>query len=190
MPLFHILVYLSYRTASKKNPIQHASTYTNINESKACIGCFLDISKGFDTLNTEILLHKLSRHGVRNDSNAWFQSYLSNRNQIVNVNNKKSYVNQVHMGVPQGTVLGPLLFLVYVNDISSSIPDTFLSMYADDSSVVVTGKTVHEAVVKLNICLNKLSHWFEVNRLVINTSNSAVMIFGTKIQPVLLKISM
>ena len=154
--------------------------YSKMNESKVCIGCFLDISKGFDTLKTEILLHKLCRHGVRNESNAWFQSYLSNRNQIVNVNNKKSYVNRVHMGVPQGTVLGPLLFLVYVNDISSSIPDTFLSMYADDSSAVVNGTTVHEAVVKLNICLNKLSHWFEVNRLVINTSKSAVMIFGTK----------
>ena len=61
-----------------------------MNESKVCIGCFLDISKGFDTLNTEILLHKLCRHGVSNESNAWFQSYLSNRNQIVNVNNKKS----------------------------------------------------------------------------------------------------
>ena len=164
--------------------------YSNINESKVCIGCFLDISKGFDTLNTEILLHKLSTHGVRNESNAWFQSYLSNHNQIVNVNNKKSYVNQVPMGVPQGTVLGPLFFLVDVNDIFSSIPNTFLSMYADDSSAVVTGNTVHEAVVKLNICLNKLSYWFEVNRLVINTSKSAVMIFGTKKQPVLLKILM
>ena len=60
-------------------------------------------------------------------------------------------------------------------------------MYADDSSAVVTGNTVHEAVVKLNICLNKLSYWFEVNRLVINTSKSAVLIFGTKKQPVLLK---
>ena len=77
------------------------------------------------------------------------------------------------MGVPHGTVLGPLLFLVYANDISSSIPDTFLSMYADNSSDVVPGNTLHEAVVKLNICLNKLSHWFEVNCLVI-------MIFGTK----------
>ena len=97
-----------------------------------------------------------------------------------NVHNKQSNINQVHMGVPQGTIPGPLLFLVYVNDFSSSIPDTFLSMYADDSSAVVTGNTVLEAVVKLNICLNKLSHWFEVNCLVINTSKSAVMIFGTK----------
>ena len=76
----------------------------------------------------------------------------------LNVHNKQSNINQVHMGVPQGTIPGPLLFLVYVNDFSSSIPDTFLSMYADDSSAVVTGNTVHEAVVKLNICLNKLSH--------------------------------
>ena len=154
--------------------------YSNINAGKVCISCFLDISKGFDSLNTDILIQKLTSHGVSDSSISWFKSYLTGRNQIVKFNNISSQTNTVRLGVPQGTVLGPILFLIYVNDLSAFVKDVFITMYADDSSIVATGNSVAEASSNLNISLNKISQWFTRNRLLINASKSNVMVIGIR----------
>ena len=151
----------------------------SINSNKISAACFIDLSKGFDTLNPEILLHKLKSLGIKDHSFNWFKSYLTHRKQIVSSNNALSQSNDLKMGVPQGTVLGPVLFLIYMNDLSLNISDSLLTMYADDTTVTCCGKTIDEACNKLNHCLSSISRWFTVNRLVINTEKSNFMIIGT-----------
>ena len=105
----------------------------------------LDLQKAFDTVDHEILLKKLSAAGLSIPATSWFGSYLKDRNQFVELNNTKSDLNPVTCGVPQGSILGPLLFLLYVNDMTSSVEKCCnLYLYADDSGLSVSGKNVKE----------------------------------------------
>ena len=131
-------------------------------------GIYLDLSKAFDTVDHTILLHKLKHYGIRGLPLQWFQSYLSNRQQYTVANGAKSELRQVEYGVPQGSVLGPLLFLIYVNDISASTGNNKLRLFADDSNVFVIAKD--PATLKTNmiqVILN-LCEWFNANKLTIN----------------------
>ena len=171
--------YLKYHSTQTALHYFTDNLYSNIDSGKIGIACFLDLSKGFDTLNIDILIDKLSKHGISSDI-TWFKSYLSSRHQIVFSNNNYSEINVVNIGVPQGTVLGPILFLVYINDFSSVIKDAILSLYADDSSMAVFGDNIADATDKLTVCLDNAAHWFKANRLIINTSKSNVMVFRTR----------
>ena len=140
--------YLKYHSTQTALHNFTDNLYSNIDPGKIVIACFLDLSKGFDTLNTDILIDKLSKHGISSDI-TWFKSYLSSRHQIVFSNNNYSEMNVVNIGVPQGTVLGPILFLVYINDFSSVIKNAILALYADDSSMAVFGDNIADATDKL-----------------------------------------
>lgn len=140
---------------------------------------FMDLSKAFDTLNHNILLSKLQFYGVYDDSLQLFRSYLQNRIQYVVINNTESDHLPISTGVPQGSILGPLLFLIYINDIAcSSSLFSFLS-YADDTTLTSSVKTLKSRNVSFKISseLSKVSDWLIANRLCLNVDKTKLMIF-------------
>ena len=106
------------------------------------LGVYLDFSKAFDTVNHSILLQKLQHYGIRGIAYEWVKSYLDNRKQFVSFSGYKSPLNIINCGVPQGSILGPLLFLLYINDLPSIAKNVFMCMFADDTNVFLTGKNL------------------------------------------------
>ena len=154
--------------------------FKNINEGRTTLATFIDLRKAFDTVNTEILIRKLHCAGIRGNVLKWCSSYLSNRFQCTFVNGVKS--NQLHVtcGVPQGSVLGPLFFLVYVNDIQGAVKNCGIKLYADDTVLYQDGINVAEANVKLQISVNRFKEWCDVNALTINASKTKIMAFASR----------
>ena len=113
------------------------------NSNFAC-GIFIDLQKAFDTVDHEILLKKLDYYGVRGLANNWFKSYLSNRQQFVSINGFNSKNLTMKYGVPQGSVLGPLLFLIYINDLHKAIKYSVTHLFADDTNLLVTNSNQNQ----------------------------------------------
>lgn len=141
------------------------------------LAVFLDLSKAFDTINHDILLYKLNHYGIRGISNRWFASYLSNRKQYIEINNCKSpLINMTH-GVPQGSILGPVLFLIYINDIVNSSSLNLLS-FADDTTVYYSGYDIEHLVIKVNQELKQLYNWLCANKLCLNVKKTHFCVFS------------
>jgi hypothetical protein len=142
--------------------------------------CLLDISKCFDTINHEILCKKLNYYGIINNEYLFFKSYLSKRTQVVSCNKSTSAVSTLNLGVPQGSVLGPILFLLCTNDVSQHIHIGKANIYADDTLIYYAGNTVDEVENVLQKCLDDVMKWYDGNRLVVNPSKSVSMLISTK----------
>ena len=144
------------------------------------LGLFLDLSKAFDSIPHDILIRKLYRYGIRGISNDWFKLYLSNRSQFVQTNSRYSSYKSVTFGVPQGSVLGPLLFLLYVNDMPtvSSIIDFIL--FADDTTCLYNSADLDDLYLTLDNEIKKLEKWFSANKLLLNASKSNLILFTTR----------
>ena len=141
---------------------------------------YLDLKKAFDTVDHKTLLNKLSRIGMRNTELSWFKDYLDNRQQCVRVNNTDSCYLNVNCGVPQGSILGPLLFILYVNDLPTVINKCKVVLYADDTLLLYAHKDENEIKKVLEYDLENVAKWFDQNKLHLNVKKTKWSMFGTR----------
>ena len=151
-----------------------------IDKKRFMIGIFVDLSKAFDTLNHEILLSKLEYYGIRGIANDWFRSYLTNRKQFVIFDNILSNECLITTGVPQGSILGPLLFLLYINDICSSSKLLHFILYADDTNIFYSCENIDDLCRIVNVELGCVMQWFISNRLSVNIKKTNFVMFGNQ----------
>ena len=162
------------------HPILHLLNYIADSSDKPSkditLGLFLDLSKAFDTISHPILLHKLNYYGIRGVCNDWFRSYLTNRKQYTETYSKSSSYASMTCGVPQGSILGPILFLIYINDIQNCTSLNLLS-FADDTTVYSSHSNITQLFNNMNKELNELTDWFYANKLSLNVNKTKYTIF-------------
>ena len=155
-----------------------------IDENKFSMGIFIDLSKAFDTIDHSILEKKLEFYGIRGLPLNLLKSYLSNRKQYVAYNGVSSNLSNISCGVPQGSILGPLLFILYVNDMANASSILHFILFADDTNLFCSNLNFHDLVCTVNQELSKLCEWFCANKLSLNVKKTNYIIFGNKILPV------
>lgn len=174
--------------------MQKRSTQTNLvdyvhflsnafNANSQVDAIYTDFSKAFDKVSHKLLIYKLENHGISGNVLKWLKSYLFERHQRVVVDGGSSGWRPVTSGVPQGSLLGPLLFVIYVNDMPSSCNNSFLSMYADDAKIFRFINSVQDCVL-LQDDLTRLNNWCKTWRLVLNISKCCSISFTNKRKPI------
>ena len=179
----HQLLYSSQYGFRQAHSTEHAildmveTIRTNMEKRLFSCGVFIDLKKAFDTVDHNILLDKLNYYGFRGIVNQWFSSYLTNRTQTTEVNSYISDKEAVTCGVPQGSVLGPLLFLLYVNDIQHCSTKLNFFLFADDTNVLYSHENLKTLELIVNAELNNLCNWLNSNKLTLNIQKTNFVIF-------------
>jgi hypothetical protein len=168
---------------------KHSTTYAIIelvgdimkayDREESMLAVFVDLSKAFDTIDHSILINKLERYGIRGIALKWFQNYLNNRSQFVSYNGITSKTGSLAYGVPQGSVLGPLLFIIYTNDLPFCSTSGCI-LFADDTTIYRTGKDIDKLYNTLQNDIDQLCEWFRSNRLSLNAGKTNYMLFYNK----------
>ena len=140
----------------------------SLSKHQVSILLLIDFSKAFDLVEHKILLKKLEHYGIRGPALKWLESYLSNRKQYVSINGAESTSLILEHGVPQGSILGPLLFIIYINDIPEISASAKFILYADDANIIITTDTVEQASEQIEILTKNLVNWVNSNGLVLN----------------------
>ena len=144
------------------------------------LAVFIDLKKAFDTIDHQILLRKLQLYGVQGNSLNLLQSYMSNRSQVTLVNSELSQQKSITCGVPQGSILGPLLFLIYINDLPNCLNQAKSCLFADDTNLSFSGQCINDIEHQVNEDLNNLNIWLFANKLSLNVTKTEYMIIGTR----------
>ena len=159
---------------STSTSLLHATNqwYTNIDKDLINRVLFLDLKKTYDTINHAILLKKLKSYGISRISLKWFKSYLKGRKQFCRINSSTSDAQSVTCGIPQGSNLGPILFLIYVNDLPNCLNKSKASMFADDTSLSTSAFNIKDVEMNLNEELQMVDEWLTVNKLTLNSTKT------------------
>ncbi len=167
----------------RKHSTNHAlielteSVRNALDKGKISYAVFIDLQKAFDTVDHEILLKKLEFYGIRGTALNWFRSYLHKRKQFVSINGSESSIAFMDCGVPQGSVLGPLLFLIYINDLNVAINFSSTTHFADDTFLLLHGTNPKKMAKQMNIDLKLLCNWLRANKISLNASKTELLIF-------------
>ena len=148
----------------------------NMEQGRLCGAVFLDLTKAFDTVDHQILLSKLSAYGLSGNSLQWFRSYITDRKQRTSCRNEMSNELPVTHGVPKGSILGPLLFVIYINDLPSILECCYASLYADDTVIYCYGSSSQELSDKLNRDLLAVAKWLNDQKLTLNLEKTKCML--------------
>ncbi len=151
--------------------------YKSLDESKFFLALYLDLSKAFDTVDLNILMDKLEFYGIRGNELSWFESYIFGRKQYVEIDGKLSDPLTTVCGVPQGSTLGPLLFLLYINDMPNCSDVLNFRLFADDTKVFISDSDLSNIQKILDSEIPKLNSWLSVNRLSLNVSKTNFIIY-------------
>ena len=154
------------------------SLLDSLSKHQVSLLLLIDFSKAFDMVDHKILLRKLEHYGIRGIALKWMQSYLSGRKQFVSISGKNSETKEIQFGVPQGSILGPLLFIIYINDIPETASFAKFILYADDANIILTADNIEAINTQLNSLISRLVNWVESNGFAINLKKTKYMIFS------------
>ena len=156
----------------------HSNIIKAIEKKEKTFAIFLDFAKAFDTVNHQILIKKLEHFSIRNTQLKWFDSDLTDRQQCVKIGENTSDYKTVKCGVPQGSVLGPLLFLIYINDIPVSTSKVSFHLFADDTCLFYSNKDYKQLEIDINKALENIVNWLKANKLTLNVKKSNLILFN------------
>ena len=150
--------------------------YVALNNRKNAMNVFLDLSKAFDTVDHSILINKLHFYGIRGLPLSWFRSYLNNRVQYVSIGSSKSSEKYIKIGVPQGSILGPILFLIFINDLPRVSNELSYTLFADDTTLTYSHSNYPYLLNSLNVELELINSWTKSNKLTVNVLKTELML--------------
>lgn len=169
-----------------KHSCESALQYTcaawrkNMSESRITLSVFVDLKRAFETIDRDILISKLGLYGIRGNALNWIKNFLDNRYHQTKVEGVESGKRHSVWGVPQGSVLGPLLFIIYINDIYMKLTNSFVNLFADDTLISVSGQNFEQLTTRLNDELKTLYVWLCENKLKLNSAKTKCMVIGSR----------